>query len=74
MSWFLLGMVFPKNSWQKLIGGRFSKNMTKVCENKEEQMWDSLEDFAKSFSEDELKKLKEENPNLYETIMSLIWE
>lgn len=40
-------------------------------ENKEEQMWDSLEDFAKSFSEDELK---EENPNLYEMIMSLIWE
>lgn len=43
-------------------------------EDKEEKMWDSLEDFAKSFSEDELKKLKEENPNLYETIMSLIWE
>ena len=48
----------------------FGSNM----ENKEEQMWDSLENFAKSFSEDELKKLKEENPNLYEMIMSLIWE
>lgn len=48
--------------------------MTKVYKDKEEQMWDSLEDFAKSFSEDELKKLKEENPNLYEMIMSLIWE
>jgi len=58
----------------KIKGGRFSKNMTKLYKDKEEQMWDSLEDFAKSFSEDELKKLKEENPNLYEMIMSLIWE
>ena len=46
----------------------------KVYGDKEKQIWDSLEDFAKSFSEEELEKMKEENPKLYELVMSLRWE